>query len=495
MGALIGAAGSPALLTLAPLDFPRLAEVGVDARVFLFTLAVSVVTTVLFGLAPAMQTSRIDLNETLKRGMSRSGVGGSGRLSRVLVIGEIALSVVLVTAAGLLVRSFVALNTVELGFKPDHVLVVDVSVPGEPARAALFYRELLADLSTTPGVVAAGASTRACRDASASGGSYWIDHLPESFTIDPFAGVYSIVMPGTLRALGIPLKRGRDFNAGDTADAPKVAMINETLARREFGDQDPIGRTIIAGYDEEGPMTIIGIIGDVRQRRPTEPPNAEILMPYEQHLRATGTSLRVLVRTQGPPEAVENVVRTMVRARSTSVPMRFSTMEQSLAEYSAAPRFRTILVSGFGLIALCLAVAGIYGVLTYLVGQRTREIGLRMALGATRGTILRMVIREGAVLAAAGMVLGVLGAIAVTRLLGTMLFQVQPYRSAHLRRRPRVPERRHLRRLLYPGISSGGHRPARGAPRRLIVSRRGFGVGAGHPGHWNGGYCSVRLMC
>ena len=326
LGALIGAAGSPALLTLAPLDFPRLAEVGVDARVLLFTLAVSVVTTGLFGLVPALQTSRIDLNETLKRGMSRSSIGGAGRLSRVLVIGQIALSVVLVTAAGLLVRSFVALQTVELGFKPDHVLVVDVNVPGEPATRALFYRELLADLSTAPGVVAAGAST-GMPGRVASGGSYWIDHLPDKPTIDPFAGVYSIIMPGTLRALGIPLKRGRDFTIGDTADAPKVAMINETLARKEFGDQDPIGRTIIAGYDQEGPMTIIGIIGDVRQSRPTQPPNAEILMPYEQHLRATGTSLRVLVRTQGPPEALESLVRTIVRARSTSVPMRFSTME------------------------------------------------------------------------------------------------------------------------------------------------------------------------
>lgn len=426
LGALIGGAGLPALLTLAPLNFPRLAEVGMDARAFLFTLAVSVVTTLLFGLAPAMHASRIDLNETLKRRVSRSGIDRSVPLSRVLVIGEIGLSVVLVTAAGLLVRSFVALNTVELGFKPDHVLVVDINVPGPPARAASFYRELLADLSTAPGVVAAGASM-GMPGRVASGGSYWIDHLPEKPTIDPFAGVYSIIMPDTLRALGIPLKRGRDFNTGDTTDAPKVAMINETLARKEFGDQDPLGRKIIAGYDQEGPMTIIGIIGDVRQSRPTEPPNAEILMPYEQHLRATGTSLRLLIRSQGPPEALENLVRTIVRARSTSVPMRFSTMEQSLAEYVAAPRFRTILVSGFGLIALCLAVAGIYGVLTYLVGQRTREIGLRMALGATKRMILCMVIREGLMLAAAGMVLGILGAIAAMRLLGTMLFQVQPY--------------------------------------------------------------------
>jgi putative ABC transport system permease protein len=426
LGALIGTAGSDALLTLAPVNFPRLGEVGVDTRVLLFTLAVSVVTTVLFGLAPAMHTSRIDLNETLKRGMARGTVGGSGRLSRVLLIGEIALSVVLVTAAGLLIRSFVALNTVELGFKPDRVLVVEVSVPREPVRAALFYRELLADLSSTPGVIAAGASM-GMPGRVASGGSYWIDRLPDTLTIDPFASVYSIIMPGTLRALDIPLKRGRDFNAGDTAEAPKVAMINETLAGREFGNQDPIGRTIIAGYDQEGPMTIVGIIGDVRQRSPAEPPGAEVLMPYEQHLPATGTALRVLVRTRGQPEALENAVRAKVRALSMTVPMRFTTMEQTLTEYAAAPFFRTILVSGFGLIALCLAVAGIYGVLTCLVGQRTREIGLRMALGATRGTILRMVIREGAVLAAAGMVIGMVGAIAVTRLLGTLLFQIQPY--------------------------------------------------------------------
>lgn len=203
-------------------------------------------------------------------------------------------------------------------------------------------------------------------------------------------------------------------------------MINETLARKEFGNQDPIGRTIIAGYDQEGPMTIVGVIGDVRQHRPAQPPSPEVLMPYEQHLRATGNALRVLLRTQGPPEALENVVRNKVHAHSTTVPMRFST-EQSLAEYAAAPRFRTILVSGFGLIALCLAAAGIYGVLTYLVGQRAREIGLRMALGATKGMVLRMVIREGAVAAATGMLLGLLGAVAVTRVFSTMLFQVEPY--------------------------------------------------------------------
>lgn len=426
LGALMGAAGSPVLLSLAPVDFPRVAAVGMDRRVFLFALTISVVTSLLVGLVPAMQTSRIDLNAVIKRAATRGGVGGPGRLPRMLVVGEIALSVVLLTAAGLLIRSLVALQHVDLGFSPDHTLVVDARAPGEAERAPSFYRDLLADLSAAPGVVAVGASA-GIPGRTAASGSYWIDHMPSTFRLDPYAGIYSIVTPGTLDALGIPLRRGRDFTVSDTADSPKVSLINERLARKEFGDQDPIGRTIIAGYDEEGPMTIVGIIGDVRQSSPTEPSSPEILMPYAQHFRATGSALRVLIRTHGPPEAAENIVRTRLRAHSATVPMRFSTMDRTLAEYAAAPRFRTVVVSAFGLIALCLAAAGIYGVLSCLVGQRTREIGLRMALGATRGSVLRMVIREGAVLATAGIVLGVAGAVAATRVLGTVLFQVEPY--------------------------------------------------------------------
>ncbi len=428
LGALIGGAATPALLALAPHDLPRIAEVGMDGRVYLFTLAVSVVTTLLFGLAPALTASRVDLNETLKAVASRTGVSdGTRRLSRLLVVGEVALAVVLVTAAGLLIRSFVALNTVELGFEPARVLVLDISVPGETSGAATFYRELVAELRNTPGVLAAGATLGTPGTPSTSG-SYWIEHRPDQATIDPFAAVYSVSTPGTLAALGIPIERGRDFTDGDSADGPRTAIINEALARKEFGTQDPIGRTIISGFDMEGPMTIVGVVGDVRQYGPARAPIPEVILPYEQHHEATGGALRVVIKTNGPPEGLEKVVGAMVTDREPTAPMRFTTMEQTLAEeYAAAPRFRMVVVSGFGLMALSLAMAGVYGVLTYSVGQRRREIGLRMALGATKWAVSWMVIRDGAVLVGSGMLAGVLGSLAVARLIGTMLFQVEPF--------------------------------------------------------------------
>jgi putative ABC transport system permease protein len=427
VGTAIGAAGSQALLALAPRDLPRLSEVGMDPAVYAFTLAVSMLTTLVFGLAPALQTSRVDLNDTLKRGGARTGfTGGTGRLQRLLVVGEIALSVILVTAAGLLLRSLVALNNVELGFQPARVLVMDASIPGGGERAAVLYRELIADLSSAPGVLAAGAGL-GIPGRVESGGAYWVDHLPADAKVEPDAAVYSVVTPGYLSALSIPLKRGRDVTDADAATAPRVALINEALAEKDFKGQDPIGRTLYAGYDGKEPMTIVGIVGNVRQWSPTQAPAPEIFMPYAQHVPATGTALRVLVKSAGPPEALENLVQTKVRARSTDIPMRFSTMERVLQEYAAAARFRTLLVTGFGVLALGLALAGVYGVLSYTVGQRTGEIGLRMALGAQPSTMRWMVLRDGGILAICGMVIGLFGAVGVSRLLSAVLFEVKPY--------------------------------------------------------------------
>jgi len=427
LGAAIGYVGSQALLLVAPPDIPRLAEVGMDRRVLAFTLAVSVFTTLVFGLAPAVQASRVDVQDTLKRGGARTGFsGGLGRLPRVLVITEIALSVVLLTVAGLLLRSLVALNSVELGFDPERVLTMDVSVPTKDAAAPQVYQELLASISSLPGVTAAGASL-GVPGLVESAGSYWVDHLPTEAKVNPFDAVYSIVTPGALAALGIAVRRGRDFDARDTAQGPMTVLINEALAEKEFKGHDPIGRTMFAGFDSQAPMTIVGIVGNVRQWGPASPPTPEIFMPYAQHAGGAGGALRILVKTAGPPAAVESQVRAAVRQRSADIPMRFTTMERLLNESVAAPRFRTLLVTTFGLIALCLAIAGVYGVQAYTVGQRTGEIGLRMALGASARRVLWMVLRDGAILMIGGMVVGVLASMAVSRLLTSLLFEVKPY--------------------------------------------------------------------
>jgi putative ABC transport system permease protein len=434
VGLMVAVLGSKALIALAPADVPRLSETGIDSGVLAFTFGISVVCSLLFGLVPAFYASRVDLNDALKRGGARAVVGGgSSQLRGALVIAEIALSVMLLAGAGLLIKSFVALNNVALGFRPERVLLMKTSLPvsrpeGE-AGARLFFKQLLADISLLPGVSAVGA-TMAPPGNVESAGDYWIDHLPQRLSINAqegkFGAVFSVVTPGAFAALGIPLNRGRDFQAIDSASAPFTAVINETLARKAFSGRDPIGRDIFAGFDSLKPMKIIGVAGDVRQSGPGQDPDAEIYMPYEQHTYGAGTTLTVVVRTAAAPEALTNTLRRKVHELSPDVPVKFKTMEASLYEEVAAPRFRTLLLGIFAGLSLCLAMAGIYGVTAYVVGQRSNEIGLRMAMGATPGHVLRLILRHGIALAAAGMALGFLGSLAGTRLMSSMLFEVTP---------------------------------------------------------------------
>jgi predicted permease len=234
-----------------------------------------------------------------------------------------------------------------------------------------------------------------------------------------------VITPGTLTALGVPLRAGRDFHDGDTYDASFTALINEALARQSFPGQDPIGHLIYCGLDSLKPMKIVGVVSDFRQLGPARDPRPEILMPYQQH-PFPATALNLVVRTAHPPGAVSGAVRAKVRALSADVPVKFTTMEAALSENVAAPRFRTLLLSLFAALAVCLAMAGVYGVMACVVGQRTAEIGLRMALGARPSEVLRLVLGQGTRLASAGLVLGLLGAAALTRLLTAMLFGVQP---------------------------------------------------------------------
>jgi putative ABC transport system permease protein len=429
-GLVLAISVSKALVALAPGNVPRLGEASINTCVLAFTFAVSLLASLLFGLAPAFYGSRTDLSEGLKQGASRMVGGAALRIRGMLAVAEIALTIVLLVGAGLLVRSFVALNNVSLGFRPQHVLVMEMSVPASPgltdrSRAARFYSSLLDGVSDLPGVAAAGA-TMALPGHAGSNGSYWIDHLPEQLTANAPNAVFSVVTPGTFAALGIPLKAGRDFSARDSYNAPLTAIINEALARRSFPGQDPLGRSIFCGLDTDKPMQIVGIVGDVRQYGPAQKPEPEIYMPYDQHTLGAGTSLSVVVRTTVAPGALAATLRREVHKRSPDVPVRFSTLEEHVEENVATPRFRSLLLGIFAAVALCLAMAGVYGVLAYRVSQRTSEIGLRMALGATPRSILRMVLWQGLVFVGLGGALGLAGALAATRLLSSMLFQVKP---------------------------------------------------------------------
>ena len=430
-GLVLAVWGSTALVALAPRNVPRLAETSIDGWVLAFTFGVSVIASLLFGLAPALHASRVDLNDALKQGAARAVLGGgAGRMRGALVVAEIALSVMLLAGAGLLIKSFIALNNVALGYRPERVLVMESSVPAgdlEGARRATrFYKDLLRDVAALPGVSSTGA-TRTPPGHVMSNGGYWLDHLParDQMTVSAPNAVFSIVSPGAFATLGIPLKTGRDFNAADTYDAPFAAIVNEALARQSFPDQNPIGRMIFCGMDSMKGMTIVGVVGNVRQYGPARESSPEIYMPYEQH-PFPSTALNVLVRTSNDPNALQQTLRRKARDRAPEVPVKFTTMEAVAAENVAAPKFRTLLLGIFAGLAVCLAMAGVYGVMAYLVSQRSNEIGLRMALGASPGEVSRLVLRQGMQLAGAGLAFGLAGAIAATRFLTSMLFEVKP---------------------------------------------------------------------
>ena len=393
-----------------------------------FTLGVTLVTSVLFGLVPALHASRVDLIDALKQEGARSVTGGRAIRTRgVLVVSEIALAVVLLTGAGLLMKSLMALHRVELGYQPANALVMKATGVRSTEESNAFFREALSRIAALPGVAAVGAAMVPPGDLSNSGsGAYFVDRVPETRdrTKDPFA-YYNVVTPGVFAAAGIPLRSGRDFNDGDIAGRPMVAIVNEELVRRSFGGQNPIGRGIVCSFDSQAVMAIVGVVGDVRQRDPAIAPLPDCYMPYSQHAYNSRT-LHVIIRTLGDPTALAATVRRVSAEVSPDVPVSFTTMEATLSKGVEAPRFRALLFSVFAGLAVCLAMAGVYGVMTFAVQQRSKEIGLRMALGASKRSVLRLILGQGLTLAAVGLALGLAAAAAATRLLTTVLFEVQP---------------------------------------------------------------------
>jgi len=429
-GVIVARWGVTALLALAPPDLPRLDEVTVDLTALAFALAISLAASVMFGLAPAWHVSRVDLADGLRQTGKGSSLGvRSGWARKAFVVAEIALAVALVMGAGLLGRSLIALASVDMGFRGDRLAVLRTTVPvsgrEQFARAMDVYRNMLTELRSIPGVAAAGGVTSLPTLVRSNGG-YWIEGAPgpEVMGMKSPQALFNVVTPDYFRTLNVPIVRGRDFNDGDRIDAPFVAIINEQLAKDSFQGVDPIGRTIRAGLDSLQPMTIVGIVRDVRTRGPNRPIMAELFFPHEQH-QGPATSLNLVMRTDAVDAlTIGATAARQIRGRYPDVPVRVETMDMAMSGATATPRFRTVLLVVFAGVALLLAIAGVYGVMAYTVNQRVPEIGLRVALGAAPRDVMGLVLREGGVLIVIGLAVGAALSFAGARFISGLLFGV-----------------------------------------------------------------------
>jgi putative ABC transport system permease protein len=430
VGLVFGWITLKAFLAMAPDDIPRLNEVHIDGRVLLFTLVVTALCSLLFGVGPARRAARADASSGLRHQTARSTVRGvAPRVRSTLVMVEVALSLVLLVASGLLLRSFVRLSQVDLGFTTERVLVTITSYPATGpiggAEATVFYRDLIAQLRTLPGVRrAAGVMTMPFDPFRANSG-YSVDGGPSVRDGKPLIAEIQIVTPDYFDTVNTPIRVGRDFDDGDLSGRPQVAIINERLAREEFGAGNPLGRNIQTGMTPESRkgMQIIGVVADARQRSPEAPPRPEIFLPYLQH-PGPGSRLTILTQTSLDPGAVTGSIREVARQLNPGVPIRFSAMDEVMTKALAYPRFRTTLVAAFGLLAGLLALIGIYSVLSYLVAEQTPEIGVRLALGALRRDIFRSVIGGSMRLVLGGVIVGLVIALIAAQAIETMLFDV-----------------------------------------------------------------------
>ncbi len=428
LGFLLALWGTDALMALKPDNIPRLNEVGVDARVFGFTLAVSLVTGIVFGLIPALHAAKPDLNEALKEGLRGSMGSVAGKRTRsFLVAVEVALSLVLLIGAGLMIKSFLRLQQMNLGFETDHVLAVNLSLSSsrypEDRQQVAFFQETLERLRSLPGIQSAGATTGLPLTLNLSGSDFRIEGRPA-----PEAGKEMIVntrsvSPGYFGTLGISLIKGRDFSSRDKSDGPAAAVINDDLARIYFPGEDPIGKRIT--FDEgESWMSIVGIIGDVRQLGQDSSAKPEVYFPY---LQVAAPSMTLVVRTASNPLNLAAAVKSQIQMIDKDLPIdNAKTMQQLLAESISGRRFNMLLLTVFAVVALVLAIVGIYGLMSYTVTQRTHEIGIRVAIGAQPRDVFRMVIGQGMILALIGVAFGLVGAFGLTRLMTSMLFGVEP---------------------------------------------------------------------
>lgn len=433
VGAAIGFLGAAwaleGLRALAGAQIPRVEEIGIDGRVAAFALALSVLTSLVFGLLPAARASRVDLDQLLRQTGRTGGSRAQRRIRDALVVSQVALAMVLLVGAGLMIRSFARLAAVHPGFDETGVLAVPLQLPtvgyAEPWQKAVFYREILSRIEALPGVISTGATAV----TPFSGWNFVNGVTPEERVVETAATGYMqagwrAVTPGFFHAMRIPVRAGRAFQNSDRWDGPKIALVSATLAERLWPGEDPVGKRLHWGGTDGPPRTVVGVVGDVRDVEVEAEPAPMLYIPHNQ-LPMPGMTL--VVRTTGGAEEVAAAVRREIWAVDPGLPIpTVELLRERRSDATAVSRLHTLVLAAFAAVALALAAVGIYGILAFGVAQRHREIGIRMALGARSSHVSGQVVRRGLLLTATGIALGLAGAVGLTRVVEALLYETAP---------------------------------------------------------------------
>jgi putative ABC transport system permease protein len=428
LGLLLATWGVKLIIAISPNSIPRSREIGVDNRVLIFTIAIAALTGIIFGLVPALQASKPDLNETLKD----AGRGSTGRrhvLRNVLVVAEVMMTMMLLVGAGLMIRSFYRLQHVDPGFNADNLLTFAIALPTqkykEDAQQINFYEQLAERLRRLPGVEAVGLATGLPLGNNGNQTSFVVEGQPPPTPDKTPLTEMVAASPDYFHAMGITLLKGRNFTEADTKDTPRVTLIDEAFARRYWPDEDPIGKHIrVGGNDPRNPLTeVVGVVRRVKMEGLKQ--DSDRVQSYYPFRQLPYNGMTVVVKTGGDPIALASAAREQVFAIDPDQPIaNLNSMQKLRADSIAPERLNLMLFTCFAVVALVLASVGIYGVMSYSVTQRTHEIGIRMALGAQPRNVLGMVVRQGMLLTMTGLALGIGGALLATRLMASLLFGV-----------------------------------------------------------------------